>query len=625
LERESKLYLKGIKVLSLFFIDEVAKYKQYIDGVETNGEYAEEFEQIYKEEVASFQQELGSEAYLDYLDWLSDKKVHAGYFAIDKEKHLVNPSCKKTKEGDEVSDDQSAFDLIMRNKEELLSLQNPVRFIFSHSALKEGWDNPNVFQICTLKKSSSDIRKRQEVGRGLRLCVNQQGERMDEDILGSLDVQNVNLLTVIANESYDSFAKGLQKEIAEVSADRPQKVKLSLFVGKMLQGDDGSKVVLDVDQAQGLFDDLRDQQYIEKDGSLSDKYTTAITDGAFHVSEPYQKYVPAIRKILDGVLNTKAMLPENAFHQNIELKLNKERFNSKEFQSLWNKIKAKTIYQVSFDPQELIANCIRKLDQDLHVTPLLVSVTTGVQKNKTTKEELLAGNAFDNKVTITERMQGVANDAVKFDLVEKMVEQTTMTRRDIVTILKGIQKNTFDQFKQNPEEFIKKAGIIINEQKGSVIIEHVVYHKLNETFSSDIFTDYSIRGEYGKNAMDAQKSVYNFFVTDSNVEKQFAKEMDEHQEITMYVKLPPSFFIETPVGNYNPDWAIVCDEAKVRHIYFVAETKGSNSQLELRTIEQTKIDCARKHFKEICGDTVIYDVVSDYQELKNILFSTERP
>jgi type III restriction enzyme len=622
LEREKELYSKGIKVLSLFFIDEVAKYKQYIDGKEANGEYADEFEQLYKEEVASFQQDLDSSKYQDYLNWLSDKKVHAGYFAIDKNKHLVNPSFKKTKEGDEVSDDLDAFDLIMRNKEELLSLQNPVRFIFSHSALKEGWDNPNVFQICTLKKSSSDVRKRQEVGRGLRLCVNQQGERMDEEVLGVQKVQVVNMLTVIANESYDSFAKGLQEEIAEVSADRPQKVKPKLFSGKTLKGDDGTIIALDEDQALEVYEDLRDRHYIEKDGSLNVSYTSSVEQGTFQLSDPYQKYIVSIEKILDSVLNAKAMMPENAFSQNIEMKLNKERFNSKDFQTLWGKIKTRTIYQVSFNPKELITNSIHSLDEKLHVEPLVVSVTSAVQKNKTSKEELEEGNAFGKKTIKSESVQGAANDSVKYDLVGKLVDLTTMTRGDIVKILKGIKSFTFDQFKQNPEDFIRKASVLINDQKGSVIIEHVDYHKIDESFSDEIFTDYSLRGQYGKNAMDAQKGLYDYLVTDSDVEKRLAEDMDAHQEIKMYVKLPSGFFIDTPVGNYNPDWAIVCDEKQVRHVYFIAETKGNNSQLELRRIENTKISCARKHFKEICGDAVTYDVVSDYRQLQNILLGS---
>ena len=615
LEKERELFRKGIKVLSLFFIDEVAKYRQYDDGGdELNGQYATWFEDIYQDEVAQFQPSLKDAGYVEYLGKVSQKKIHAGYFSIDKKKHFIDSDVKR---GKDTSDDIDAFDLIMRNKEELLSLSNSVRFIFSHSALKEGWDNPNVFQICTLKQSSSETRKRQEVGRGLRLCVNKDGIRMDNSVLGA-NVHVYNILTVIANESYKSFSESLQKEIADIAADRPKTVNISLFTDQTVITEGGEPLHIDEMLAQTIYDDLIVKGYVHR-GALTPSYYASIDSGEFAVAEELKPYLPSIKRILDSVFDASSIAPENAFSNNIEMKLNEERFRSKDFQDLWSRIKGKSIYQVSFDPTELVTNCIGVLDNTLHVSKVFVEVKEGDLKTSATKKQMLDGKGFQTSTSLTKNVSVVANNAVKFDLTGKIVEKTSLTRKDVVAILTQLNKATFDQFKENPEDFIIKASKIINEQKASTVIKHIQYRKLEEQFEDSIFTEAQVKGQLGVNAMNLHKHLFDYLVYDSEIESKFAEQLDIHQEISVYTKLPKEFYIDTPLGKYNPDWALVYYEDTIKHIFFVAETKGDNSSLELRPIEATKIECAKRHFKAISSGNVKYDVVKDYAALRDII------
>ena len=618
IERERQLFHKGIKVLSLFFIDEVAKYRQYDEaGNPYNGIYADMFEEEYNDIVGNMQIEFGDEDYIQYLNAIFAHDTHAGYFSIDKKGKLTNGSFGDKKE--KTSDDTDAYDLIMKDKERLLDRdpkRSPVRFIFSHSALREGWDNPNVFQICTLKQSSSEVRKRQEVGRGLRLCVNQDGERMDVNALGN-DVHTVNVLTVIASESYDSFAKGLQTELAEAVANRPLAVTADLFKGKVLADANGNEQVVDGELAQAIHFDLIVNGYIDKKGALTDKYYEDKANGSIKVAEEAADCRDAIINILDSVYDSRLMLPENARDKNVELQVNPEKLAMREFKELWKRISPKSIYTVRFDTNELIRESIKSLDQRLHVSKIFFKVETGSIEEIKSKEALLDGASFVKETSNAYGLRNKikTNHSVKYDLIGKLVGETGLTRKAVVQILTGIKKTTFEQFKDNPEEFIIKAAELINDEKATAIIQYISYRMLDERYDADIFTEPSIKGKLGENAMKTERHLYDHIVYDSKNERDFAENLDKNPNVAVYVKLPDSFYIATPVGKYNPDWAIAFYEGTIKHIYFVAETKGSLSSLQLRPIEESKIHCAEEHFKAISGKDVVYDVVNNYETL----------
>ena len=617
IDRERQLFYKEIKVLSLFFIDEVAHYKMYDEaGNPQNGVYAQMFEEEYQNIIGNMQRELGDDEYMKYLEAIPADKTHAGYFSIDKKGHMIN---SKVKRKETTSDDIDAYDLIMKNKELLLDRdpkRSPVRFIFSHSALREGWDNPNVFQICTLKQSSSEVRKRQEVGRGLRLCVNQNGERMDVNVLGN-DVQNVNVLTVIASESYESFAKGLQTEIAEAVADRPKRVTQELFVDHVVKDEKGNEFIITYDVASAIHFDLIINGYINKIGELTDKYYQYKANGEIKVAEEVQDFAPDVIGIIDSIYDTKTMQPENARSNNVELQVDQEKLNSKEFKTLWTRINSKSIYVVDFDTEELVKKSIDSLNSKLRISKIYFKVESGQMKDIKSKEELLLGASMvrESSANYGAQTKISVNNGVKYDLVGRLVDETGLTRKAIIQILTGIEKSVFDQFKDNPEEFIIKAGNLINDQKATAIIEHITYHVMDEKYDIDIFTEPTIRGKIGTNAMKANKHLYDHIVYDSTNEKTFAEKLDVANEVAVYVKLPDGFYISTPVGHYNPDWAIAFYEGKVKHIYFVAETKGTMNSMQLRLVEESKIHCAKEHFKAISNENVVYDVVDSYEAL----------
>ena len=616
IERERQLFHKGIKVLSLFFIDEVAKYKQYDEaGNPYNGIYADMFEEEYADVVGNLQLEFGDEEYVKYLDAISAHETHAGYFSIDKKGKMTDGKIDKK---EKTSDDSDAYDLIMRNKELLLDRdpkRSPVRFIFSHSALREGWDNPNVFQICTLKQSSSEVRKRQEVGRGLRLCVNQDGERMDVNALGS-DVHTVNVLTVIASESYESFARGLQEELADAVAGRPVAVTADLFKGKVITDSKGNEQVVDADMAQAIFEDLISNGYVKR-GVLTDKYYADKANGEIKVAEEVADSRDAVIKILDTVYDANAMKPDDSRSQNVELQVDPEKLAMPEFKALWKRISPKSVYVVDFDTDELVKKSIDALNTKLHVPKVFFKVEEGEMDEIKSRDELKEGNAFSKKKSSTydsgRRIR--TNNSVKYDLVGKIVSETGLTRKAVVDILVGIDKTVFDQFAYNPEEFIIKASGLINDEKATAIVQHIAYNMLDERYSTDIFTEPAIKGRLDVNAMKAQRHLYDHILYDSTNERNFAADLDTNTSVAVYVKLPDSFYIATPVGRYNPDWAIAFYEGTVKHIYFVAETKGSLRSMELRDIEKAKIHCAREHFKAISSGNVVYDFINSYQAL----------
>ena len=622
IERERELFNKGIKVLSLFFIDEVAKYKCYDEaGSEYNGIYAQIFEEEYNDIVSNLKIKFGETEYQNYLNKIDKSSTHTGYFSIDKKGKLVDSKLKRNETSASGENDIDTYDLIMKNKELLLNRdpkKSPVRFIFSHSALREGWDNPNVFQICTLKQSTSDVRKRQEVGRGLRLCVNDRGDRMDANALGN-EVHNVNVLTIIASESYDSFAKGLQSEFAEAVADRPVKITEDLFIGRVLKGINGEEIIIDNELADAIQFELISNKYIDKKHTLTDKYYEDKKNGTIEFDDELMPYVNEIVSILDSVYDNKLFTIEDARQNNVELKLDENKLAMKEFKELWKKINSKSIYVVDFDTEELIEKAINALDQNLAVTKLQFKVESGVMNKIKSKEELLAGKSFVKEEANNYTDHSIVGSNVKYDLIGKIVEGTDLTRKAVVRILQGMKPYVFEQFKFNPEEFIIKAISIINSEKATAVIEHITYNVMEEKYDVNIFTDTTIKGKLDVNAMKAKKHLYDHIVYDSTNEKRFASDLDINNSVAVYVKLPNSFYISTPVGKYNPDWAIAFHEGSVKHVYFIAETKGSMDSLELRTIEQSKIHCAKKHFKAISNNEVVYDVVDNYESLLNLI------
>ena len=610
LEKEQALFPQGIKVLSLFFIDEVAKYRRYDDGVEQPGDYARIFEEEYKDALNEIPLLL-NEPYRNYLNGIKVDKTHNGYFSIDKKSNrLVDPTVRARSTE---TDDVDAYDLILKDKERLLSMDEPVRFIFSHSALSEGWDNPNVFVICTLKHSDSSIRKRQEVGRGLRLCVNQSGDRMDS----GANVHDINLLTVIASESYKDFTAGLQREISESLSARPRKADEEYFIGKILRTPEGD-VAVTPQIAKQIYRYLVKNDYTDDNDAITAAYHDAKKSNTLVALPPELiPYAPQIAQLIDSVF-TDAALPEiddgrkakpNPLNKNLE---------KVEFKALWEKINQKAAYTVHFDTAELIKKCVDTLDKDLRVTKLQYKVERGEQNEAVTYDQLKEGQSFTIKEHETDFLTHSVHSAVKYDLIGKLAEDTNLTRSTVAEILKGMIEAVFSQYRQNPEDFMQKTASIINEQKATAVVEHLTYspveekHKLHEIFTVDKKPDFS-------RAIKTEHHVYDYVFTDSKTEKTFVTELDKSVEVVVYAKLPRGFFIPTPVGNYNPDWAIAFKEGAVKHIYFVAETKGSMSSMELRKIEECKIDCARKFFAGITTDQVKYDVVSDYQKLMNIV------
>ena len=479
LERERQLFGKKIKVLSLFFIDHVDSYRLY-EGEETKGKFAKMFEEEYRKVVSELMPTFTDEAYLHYLSDPRNAadKIHQGYFSMDKKGKAVE---SKAKEGE---NEERAFDLIMKNKERLLSLNEPVRFIFSHFALKEGWDNPNVFQICTLKNSDNETKKRQEVGRGMRLCVNQNGERQDADVLGD-HVFDTNILTVIASESYDDFAKKLQTEMAEACGDRPIIITPNLFEGKVYTKPDGTNGRFDLTQARAVYNALIRYDYVDDDGALTARYFEDKRNGTLDFGK-VDDMKDGIIAALDTVFNPSSVKPDDARKPKVAT-LNKDNFEKKEFQELWKRINQRTYYQVNFDTSDLVKKSIKALDDNLKVTEIRIVVEDGSLESVKDRESLEAGVAMTQGKSRTIKVSEAIGKGVTYDLIGKLVTATGLTRKTIVEILKGIKPATFHLFKLNPEEFIIKAGLIINDCKALAVIQCIRYEKLNDKFSTDIF------------------------------------------------------------------------------------------------------------------------------------------
>lgn len=621
-EKEEKLFNMGIKCLSLFFIDEVAKYRQYDEnGDEVFGEYGQMFEQEYINVLNDYVTLLET-PYQKYLkSTCSDAgTVHKGYFSIDKKGHVVDSRLKR---GSEFSDDISAYDLILKNKERLLSFGEPTRFIFSHSALREGWDNPNVFQICTLKHSDSNTAKRQEVGRGLRLCVNQNGNRMDVESCGEA-VHDINTLTVVASESYKSFVTDLQSDIKTVLYDRPAVATSEYFKGKYVKIDD-VPTLIDDNTANAIEFYLIQNGYVDVKRKVTDKYRQDIKSGMVAgLPEELKSMADGIHLLIQSVYDDSIL--KDMFTNGHETKVRdnplNENFAKKAFQALWHEINHKYSYTVEFDSYELIKKAIVHIDEKLFVSELQYTTTTGRQKDEMNEYEVERGASFTKEKTRTQILKHAGTSQIKYDLIGKVAEGTVLTRKTVSAILQGIGADKLYMFKNNPEEFITKVIRLINEQKATMIVEHISYDIIEGEYDSSIFTAEKNTQSFDK-AFLAKKAIQDYVFTDGSAEKsierKFAEDLDAAEEVCVYAKLPRSFQIPTPVGNYSPDWAIAFYEGKVKYIFFVAETKGTMESLELRPIEQAKISCAKKLFNEISTSKVKYHDVDSYQSLLNIM------
>lgn len=626
LHKEEHLWARGIKCLSLFFIDEVAKYRRYDDsGEPLNGEYADIFEQEYDRCVHDFIENRldDGSGYLDWLRTTHGRYVHKGYFSIDKHGHSID---SKIKRGSEESDDISAYDLILKNKERLLSFDEPTRFIFSHSALREGWDNPNVFQICTLKHSDNEVSKRQEVGRGLRLCVNRDGVRQDRNLLDDADFLDVNLLTVIASESYEKFAEGLQKDIETDLRDRPLVIDDAFFTKTHVSADKLDPeyaylgdVSFSKDEAHDIVYALTVNRLIDRNGKLTDKYEEDRfgKDTVELLPEPLQKKAPAIRLVLDSVVEgTTRMLIGNALKRKVHGNPLNGNWQRKEFQELWKRINHKYAYTVSFDDDELVRKAVEAIDEHLIVSKLSYTVTRGIQKENASRDELADRTHFHRNDSHTGDLDVDASNGVKYDLLGEIAQAATITRRCAARILKGIRPDRFLMFKDNPEQFIAKVGRLIVQEKANMVVDHICYDRLEGGYDSNIFTAGGNNRDEAE-GYQASKCVQDWVFPDGKIESNFAKDLDNAAEVAVYAKLPRGFQIPTPVGNYAPDWAVAFrDDSGLKHLFFVAETKGTLESFDLRGIENSKIACAKRLFNDLnLADGTHYEQATTYQTL----------
>lgn len=623
--KEEELFKMGIKCLSLFFIDEVSKYRQYDDdGNELLGDYGKYFEDEYRQIFAERKAMMDPE-YVKYVESIPLESTHKGYFSIDKKtKRAINSTVGKKSE---FSDDVDAYDLILRNKERLLSFEEPTRFIFSHSALSEGWDNPNVFQICALKHSDSTVRKRQEVGRGLRLCVNSQGTRMDLEECGA-NIHNINKLTVIASEGYDTFVRDLQKEISEVIRERPVRTGKEFFTGRRITVE-GEQVVIDGPLAVKIYQHLLKNDLIDENEKPNDKCRQAVIEEGTLFIDPNSELfrysdavVDLVRSVIEGTL-------DDMFENGRKVKIRENRLNDNfekaEFKALWNEINSKYSYRVDFDSEELIGKAVKSINENLAVSRLEYTLKTGSQKDTMDSDSVRSGDSFGSAKSDTKALKSTGS-TVKYDLIGEIASACTLTRRTSAEILKRMEDHKFEMFKDNPEEFIQKVSKLVNEQKATMIVDHIEYNKLEDRYDSTIFTESKVECEPGK-AYQGTKHIMDWVFTDGisddNVEKRFAQAMDEANEVDVYAKLPKGFHIPTPVGNYSPDWAIAFNDSMgIKHIYFVAETKGSMDTMQLRPIERAKIECAKKLFN-VEGSNVRYHKVDGFKTLLDLVRNTE--
>ncbi|HAV5511012.1 TPA: DEAD/DEAH box helicase [Acinetobacter baumannii] len=636
IQKERQLYNQGIKVLSLFFIDEVAKYRQYDeDNNPVDGEYVQIFKEQYQQvlnEVLDLN--LENDPYFDYLKAIEVDSTHNGYFSIDKKsKRLANPAIDKKAEEAQVSNDTDAYDLILKDKERLLSFEEPTRFIFSHSALREGWDNPNVFVICTLKHSDNVISRRQEVGRGMRLAVNKFGERMDANhFQGALgEIHKLNNLTVVTNESYKEFVSNLQSELLSSISTRPTQASEEYFKGKIIKLSNGSNIEITTEMATEIYHHLIAEKYIDTKKQLTPKYHEAKEQGTLaELPENLVAYTEQIHKLIDGLFDPKALegMTDDG-NKKLTNTINQANLERKEFQALWSRINRKAVYQIHLDSEKLIEQSISAVERtavernNKFVETLSYKLAEATQNDESTYEQVKAKEMFGKVASKTEVANISIQSQVTYDLIGNIADDTNLTRKTVARILQGINAAVFAQFKLNPEAFIREMSRIINEQQAKMVIQGLKYNPLDSTYpDNEIFVS---NENIPLQAYKAERHIWDYVVTDSDNERKFVEELDGADEVVVYAKLPDRFQIPTPFGSYNPDWAIAFNKDKVRQIYFVAETKGSMLDSDLREKEKRKIDSAKKFFATLneenqsLEDVVHYSVIDSFGSLMNLV------
>ena len=616
IERERQLFSMGIKVLSLFFIDEVAHYRQYdAAGRPRSGIFADMFEAEYRDIVSSLHLEESEAAYGRYLKAIPVEHTHAGYFSVDRQGRMTDGRLRGRRE--KHSDDQAAYELILNDKERLLELdpgRSPVRFLFSHSALREGWDNPNVFQICTLKQSGSEVRKRQEVGRGLRLCVNQKGMRMDAHVLGD-DVHRVNVLTVIASESYDSFARGLQAEMADALSNRPRAVTAELFRGRVIRDAGGQARTVDAALARAICQDLAAAGYVDRSGALTDAFFADRARGRVSITGAAAGCAGAVLELLDSVYCGRALRPENARSVHVELHIDPDKLSMPEFQALWSAISRKSVYTVSFDSRELIQQAIASLNRNLRVPQTCFQVEAGTLGNPAASLQRGVGLSRQRSVTYSQDGAASPAGAVQYDLVGRLAEGTGLTRRAVAAVLTGLVPSVFCQFRENPEAFIVRAAALLNSEKAAAIVQHISYQALDDRYGLDVLTGPAYRSRPGGNAVRAEKHLFDFVLCDSAQEQDFVEALERSPQVAVYVKLPQSFCIPTPVGRCTPAWAIAFRRGTAKHACLVADIRKAPQSAQLHSIEAAKLHCAKAHFQAVSGGDVACDAAESGQAL----------
>ena len=533
----------------------------------------------------------------------------------------------------QISNDTDAYDLILKDKERLLSFEEPTRFIFSHSALREGWDNPNVFVICTLKHSDNVISRRQEVGRGMRLAVNKFGERMDANhFQGALgEIHKLNNLTVVTNESYKEFVSNLQSEILNTIQNRPTQATPDYFKGKIFKLSDGSSVEVTELMAKQINKHLSKHDYIDDNDQLTPKYHEAKDQGTLaELPENLVAYTEQIHKLIDGLFDPKALegIADDG-NKKLTNNINQANLERKEFQALWSRINRKAVYQIHLDSEKLIEQSISAVERtakernNKFVETLSYKLAEATQNDESTYEQVKAKEMFGKVTSKTEVANISIQSQVTYDLIGNIADDTNLTRKTVARILQGINAAVFAQFKLNPEAFIREMSRIINEQQAKMVIQGLKYNPLDSTYpDNEIFVS---NENIPLQAYKAERHIWDYVVTDSDNERKFVEELDGADEVVVYAKLPDRFQIPTPFGSYNPDWAIAFNKDKVRQIYFVAETKGSMLDSDLREKEKRKIDSAKKFFATLnqenqsLGDAVQYSVIDSFGSLMNLV------
>ncbi|WP_186100950.1 type III restriction-modification system endonuclease [Burkholderia gladioli] len=587
LEKEKLLRPKGIKVLSLFFIESVARYRQYNkDGMLVNGDYARIFEEEYRRaaKLPAFQSLFGE------VDLTQEAAaVHDGYFSIDKKGRWADPELDKEgglKNETSRADAERGYNLIMKEKEKLLSFGTPLKFIFSHSALKEGWDNPNIFQICVLREMGSERERRQTLGRGLRLCVNQDGQR----VYG----HDLNRLTVIANESYQEFAENLQKEIEADTGIRFGIVEPHQFATIAITTQDGKVAPLGVDQSKTLWDHLRAAGHIDAKGKVQDSLKTALKDGKLILPEAFEPYKAQVAELLRKVTG-RVEVKNRDDRETVPLRKGadgKAVTLSDDFKALWDRVKHKTTYRVQFDNNKLIRDCTAALTRDLHIARARLQwrkAEIGIGKSGVEAQE--------KKGAYTVALDEA--DIELPDLLTDLQDRTQLTRRTLVKILTECER--LDDFKRNPQQFIEQAAEIINRCKRMALVDGIRYQRLGDDvyWKQELFATEELTGYLTNMLRDTKRSIYEHVVYDSATERDFADALEKDDDVALYAKLPGWFKVPTPLGSYNPDWAVLVNKDGTRRLYFVVETKGSLFTDDMRNKERAKIECGKAHFKAL--------------------------